>query len=76
MSARFSAIYNDSEIEGMIFAYINQVAAIYRVRLKMRKGLNSYFQLPSLGQEIEIMITQLEIQKEKFPKFDNMEGDR
>ena len=60
----------------MIFAYINQVAAIYRVRLKMRKGLNSYFQLPSLGQEIEIMITQLEIQKEKFPKFDNMEGDR
>ena len=31
LSARFAAVYNDSEIEDMIFAYINQVAAIYRV---------------------------------------------
>ena len=40
----------------------------------MRKGLNYNSQLPSLGQEIDIMVTQLEIQTHK--EFDNMEGER
>ena len=57
---RFSAVYDDDEIMDYLLAYVNQVAAIYK--------------MPSLGQEIDIMITYLEIQK--TAKFDNMEGDR
>ena len=57
---RFSAVYNDDQIMDYLLAYVNQVAAIYR--------------MPSLGQEIDIMITYLEIQK--AAKFDNKEGDR
>ena len=45
---RFSAIYDDDEIMDHILAYVNQVAAIYR--------------MPSLGHQIDIMITYLEIQ--------------
>lgn len=58
---RFSAIYDDEEIVDHILAYVNQVAAIYR--------------MPSLGQQIDIMITYLEIQKEEG-KFDNKDGER
>ena len=57
---RFSAVYDDDQIMDYLLAYVNQVAAIYR--------------MPSLEQEIDIMITYLEIQKSA--KFDNMEGDR
>lgn len=57
---RFSAVYNDDEIMDYLLAYVNQVAAIYK--------------MSSLGQEIDIMITYLEIQK--AAKFDNKEGDR
>jgi len=57
---RFSSVYSDEEIEDLLMAYINQVAAIYR--------------MPSLGQEIDIMITYLEIQK--TAQFKNMGGRR
>ena len=42
----------------------------------MGERLNYNSQLPSLGQEIDIMITMLEIQKGKVKEFDNMEGER
>ena len=40
--------------------------------IKWRLTYNS--QLPSLDQEIDIMVTQMQIQKGKM--FDNMEGER
>jgi hypothetical protein len=57
---RFSKIYSDDEIESHILAYVNQVAALYQV--------------PSLGQRVDIMITYLEIQKTQ--QFDTHEGRR
>ena len=57
---RFSKIYSDDEIESLIMAYVNQVAALYQVS--------------SLGQRVDIMITYLEIQREQ--RFDTHEGKR
>ena len=42
---RLSQLYSDEEIESVVLAYINQVAALYHI--------------PSLGQQIDITITYL-----------------
>ena len=41
-------VYSDEEIESVLLAYINQAAAL--------------FHIPSLGQQVDIMITYLGMQ--------------
>ena len=57
--SRFSVLYSDEEIEELLLAYVNQVHALYHV--------------PSLGQQVDITIIYLEIQKTAM--FDNHDGE-
>ena len=73
---RLSQLYSDEEIESVVLAYINQVAALYHI--------------PSLGQQIDITITYLGtlntcnfklknlhiLEIMKYQNFDSHEGRR
>ena len=45
LQTTYPKVYSDEEIESVLLAYINQAAAL--------------FHIPSLGQQVDIMITYL-----------------
>ena len=49
LQTTYPKVYSDEEIESVLLAYINQAAAL--------------FHIPSLGQQVDIMITYLGMQR-------------